>query len=148
MVVPRTTRLQFVVVRPNFWLSVHGCAWVSQLELSLSVKIYGCPSDNCIRFFGCPATCLVVPGARTTEISNAGHNVLRQCEKKGHNPCQNSQRVLDIFLATHCRNPVIWLVITTTRCDFSQQVALIKKKETGPYGLPYIYTCIIFRIVH
>ena len=55
MVVPRTTRLQFVVVRPN-------CLYMAALEFhSLSVKINGCPSDNCIRFsilsgdlFGCP----------------------------------------------------------------------------------------------
>ncbi len=34
-------------------------------------KIYDCPSDNYTSIFGCPATFLVVPGARTTKISNA-----------------------------------------------------------------------------
>ena len=74
MVVPRTTRLQFLVVRPSFWLSVYleQGKWgrVSQL----GHEIDGCPSDNHISIFGCPATCLVVPGARTTKISNAVNN--------------------------------------------------------------------------
>ncbi len=39
---------------------------------TMVLQIYGCPSDNCISIFGCPATFLVVPGARTTKISNAG----------------------------------------------------------------------------
>ena len=65
----------------NFWLSVQvfGCPYMVALEFhTLGVKMYGCPSDNCIRFFSCPATCLVVPGTRTTEISNAGYHIIRQ----------------------------------------------------------------------
>ena len=56
MVVPRTTRLQCLVVRPSFWLSVHGCISVSQLgrqNLWLSVgqlhQIFWLSGD----LFGC-----------------------------------------------------------------------------------------------
>ena len=62
----------------NIWLSVQvfGCPYMVALEFhSLGVKIYGCPSDNCISFFACPANCLVVPGARTTKISNAAQEL-------------------------------------------------------------------------
>ena len=46
---------------------------VNEVEfLSWDMKIYGCPSDNHISIFGCPATFLVVPGAQTTKILNAG----------------------------------------------------------------------------
>ena len=38
---------------------------------SCSVKINLCPSDNCIKIFGCSVTFLVVTGARTTNILNA-----------------------------------------------------------------------------
>ena len=38
---------------------------------SEDMKIYGCPSDNHVNIFGCPATFLV--GARTTKISNAAY---------------------------------------------------------------------------
>ncbi len=62
MIVPRTTRLQFLVVRPSFWLSENGCAWVSELGRQnlwlsfgqlhqmfwLSGNLFGCPgrTDN------------------------------------------------------------------------------------------------------
>ncbi len=62
----------------NFWLSVQvfGCPYtlnkIYGVEFhSWGMKIYGCPSDNHISIFGCPATFLVVPGARTTKFSNA-----------------------------------------------------------------------------
>ncbi len=77
MVVPRTTSLQsgcpskFSVVRT--WNKV-----IAAVEChSWGVKIYGCPSDNCISIFGCPATFLVVPGARTTEISSTSSELLK-----------------------------------------------------------------------
>ncbi len=74
MVVPRTTRIQFLVVRQSFWLSVY-LEQVNGVEFhSCGMKIYGCPSDNHISIFGCPTTVLVVPGARTTEFSKAAHN--------------------------------------------------------------------------
>ncbi len=40
------------------------------------MKIYGCPSDNHVSIFGCPATFFVVPGARarTTKILNTAQN--------------------------------------------------------------------------
>ena len=37
---------------------------------SWGMKIYGCPSDNRISIFGCPATFLVISGARTTKFLN------------------------------------------------------------------------------
>ncbi len=43
------------------------------------MKIDDCLSDNHISMFGCPATFLVVPGARTTKISNAVCNSV-DCE--------------------------------------------------------------------
>ncbi len=104
MIVPRTTRLQCLVVRPNFWLSKHGTRPFAAVEFhSWGVKIYGCPSDNYISIFGCPATFLVVPGARTIKISNAGLSgsannkgllhfskraVLFSCRKDARGPCQ------------------------------------------------------------
>ncbi len=68
----------------NFWLSVQvfDCPylkqgkqqWLARVEFhSWGMEIYGCPSDNHISIFGCPVTFLVVPGARTTKISNAGY---------------------------------------------------------------------------
>ena len=51
---PYLEHIPFILYKSNFW-------W----------QINGCPSDNWISIFGCPATFLVVPGARTTEISNA-----------------------------------------------------------------------------
>ncbi len=45
---------------------------------SWSMEIYGCPSDNRISIFGCPATFLVVPGARTTKFSNAAQEWIDQ----------------------------------------------------------------------
>ena len=50
---------QFLVIRPGF----KGEFWL---------QIYGCLSHNSISIFGCPATFLVVPGARTTKILNTG----------------------------------------------------------------------------
>ncbi len=58
----------------NIWLSVQvfGCPYLKYMyKGDFWLQIYGCPSDNCISKFGCPVTFLVVPGARTTEISNA-----------------------------------------------------------------------------
>ncbi len=64
----------------NFWLSVQGfgCPYLEQgkwgqVSQWRHGKIYGCPSDNHINIFGCPVTFLVVPGARTTKISNAAY---------------------------------------------------------------------------
>ncbi len=50
--VPWTTRLQFLAVHHNFWLSVH-------YKVELWLQIYGYLPDNCIiwlpgGFFGCP----------------------------------------------------------------------------------------------
>ncbi len=72
-----------VVPQPdlNFWLSVQvfGCPYLEQGIRQLvagvkfhswGIKIYGCPLDNCSSIFS-PATFLVVPDERTTEISNA-----------------------------------------------------------------------------
>ena len=42
------------------------------------MKIDGCPSDNHISIFGCPTTFLVVPGARTTKISNADYRYTKR----------------------------------------------------------------------
>ena len=65
----------------SFWLPVQlfGCPFCRIYHIGLRVykdsfwlQIYGCLLDNCIIIFGCPATFLVVPGARTTKISNAG----------------------------------------------------------------------------
>ncbi len=62
MVVLRTMRLQFLVVCPSF-----GCPYMVNNMATVEfhcwgVKIYGCPLDNCVSIFGCPATFLVVPG--------------------------------------------------------------------------------------
>ncbi len=48
---------------------------------SWDVKLYGWPSDNCISIFGCPATFVVVPGARITKILNAALNTINQEHK-------------------------------------------------------------------
>ncbi len=73
MVVPRVNHVKisgcpfkFLVVRT--WKKVTGVKCQSW-----GMKIYGCPSDNHSSIFGCPATFLVVPGARTTEFSNAAY---------------------------------------------------------------------------
>ncbi len=66
----------------NFWLSaqVFGCPYLEYMyKGDLWQQIYGCSSDNCISIFGCPATFLVVPGARTTKISNAAWMRESQC---------------------------------------------------------------------
>ncbi len=49
---------------------------------SWGMKIYGCPSDNYISIFGCPATFLVVPGAQTTKILNARYGSLAIMSKE------------------------------------------------------------------
>ncbi len=59
-------------------VQVFGCPYLEHINMLLHkidfwLQINGCPSDNCISIFGCPATFLVVLGARTTEISNAGN---------------------------------------------------------------------------
>ena len=80
----------------NLWLSVQvfGCPYLEhgsgRVEFhSWGMKFYGCSSDNRISIFGCPATFLVVPGARTTKFSNADtshHSSSRQARscKKVH----------------------------------------------------------------
>ena len=44
---------------------------------SLGVKNVWLSVGQLDQIFGCPETCLVVPGARTTEISNAALNQFR-----------------------------------------------------------------------
>ena len=63
MIVPWTTRLQFLVV----------CTRKYKYKGEFWLLIYGCPSDNCISIFACPVTFLLVPGTRTTKISNAAY---------------------------------------------------------------------------
>ena len=63
MVVPRATRLQYLVVRPLKFVVGTSKFWL---------QIYGCPLDNCIiifglrsgNFFGCA-------GIKDNQISNA-----------------------------------------------------------------------------
>ena len=57
----------------SFWLSVKYLEYIkTQCKGEFWPQIYGCPLDNCISIFGCPATFLVLPGARTTKILNTG----------------------------------------------------------------------------
>ncbi len=60
---------KFLVVRT--WDKVNN-QWLESSFTDGAWKFYGCPSDNRISICGCPVTFLVVPGARTTKISNAG----------------------------------------------------------------------------
>ncbi len=56
------------------WNNVNNTCVVAGVDFhSWGMKIYGCPSD--ISIFDCPATFLVVPGVRTTKISNAAREV-------------------------------------------------------------------------
>ncbi len=56
-----------------------GCPYLEYMyKGDFWLQIYGCLSDNCISIFSCPTTFLVVPGARTTKISNVGDQVCRR----------------------------------------------------------------------
>ncbi len=69
---------------PSKFLVVH--TWNTCTKVTSSLQIYGCPSDNFTSILGCPATLLVVPGARTTKISNAVPN-------SGESDCTQFQNI-------------------------------------------------------
>ncbi len=60
----RTIRLQFLVVRPNFWLSVLGIYY----QVSFNYRFMVVRRTTASVFFGCPVTFVVVPGARKTKF--------------------------------------------------------------------------------
>ncbi len=70
MVVRRTTRLQFLVVRPTSWLSVLG---IYKYTTTRAAQRQRWVLGTVVRRTTA-SVFLVVPGARTTNISNAGPN--------------------------------------------------------------------------